>query len=942
MYRQRPIYPANYYPQYSRDPRYQGDPRYYGGNVPFKGPYGAPPGNTGASPIIACACVLMVFIVAALIGLGLGLGFGLSGRNSSSTVSTNRGPVNTQAPVVSVTTRAPVVGVDPNNFVTVDTTLDTTVPYNSDFADSSSPSFQGLSAIVLPSVGRSFQGSNLSPIYAGSELISATDLNGNTRAVVRIYLRAVPPLDVTDASSAVQSAAVSVQNILITDSLNGDIGDVQSSVGVEPNAVQSTGRSITSNSPTNTGTGTGTGTGTSSSLSAICPSNIVRFADSGQNSASVTWSAPTVSGNDGPVTFSYSRDIGSTFQVGTTTVVATATDSRASFQCNFDVTILANSESLSIVCPPNIVQNTDVGERYATVQFGNEQVSGQVGIVDITYNPPQSHQFQLGETVVTGTAMDNINTVSCSFQVTVLDNEPPVLNCPPSRTVPTDQGRSSATISYVIPTVTDNVDSILAVSTSNNPTTEYPLGRHVIEAMATDSSGNRGSCTWSYDVFDDEDPIVACSSPFTITLPSTLTNIHVSFEGRVSVTDNVPNGLTTLFQPNDFRPFEAGTHTITVTATDGSGNEATCTFSFTVSASCGKESMTLRPRIIGGDDAQVGQYPWMASLTGSTHFCGAFIINENWLISAAHCDVDVGTSVIAGDVSLMSATVNRQTRMVAQVIAHPSFSAIPTHDIMLLRLNNALTFTDYVTPVCLTEEADEPDLFGSDLCYVAGWGITMTGSDDASDILQDLRVDVYDTETCVTTFFPNRGDITTNTICAGLSQGGADACEGDSGGALVCPDVTNQWHAVGVVSSGVGCAGANSPGFYTRVSQYIDFIYAYIGVELVIVELGTPRTLVSPQENGNYPNDAVKGWRFRRFEGNALRLTFTQFDLASGDRLTLGRGLDPSDNDSIIQTMRSGFSTTIQNISERDIWFRFISDGSNTATGFIIELRVLN
>lgn len=66
--------------------------------------------------------------------------------------------------------------------------------------------------------------------------------------------------------------------------------------------------------------------------------------------------------------------------------------------------------------------------------------------------------------------------------------------------------------------------------------------------------------------------------------------------------------------------------------------------------------------------------------------------------------------------------------MVAQVIKHPSYVAIPTHDIVLLRLNNALTFTDYVTPVCLTEEADEPDLYGSDSCYVAGWGITEVGS----------------------------------------------------------------------------------------------------------------------------------------------------------------------------------------------------------------------
>jgi hypothetical protein len=61
-------------------------------------------------------------------------------------------------------------------------------------------------------------------------------------------------------------------------------------------------------------------------------------------------------------------------------------------------------------------------------------------------------------------------------------------------------------------------------------------------------------------------------------------------------------------------------------------------------------------------------------------------------------------------------------------------------------------------------------------------------------------------------------------ICAGETFGTRDACQGDSGGPLVCKSTTNSWILTGVVSHGQGCARANEPGVYTRVSMYIDWI----------------------------------------------------------------------------------------------------------------------
>uniref|UniRef100_A0AAR2K822 Zgc:165423 n=1 Tax=Pygocentrus nattereri TaxID=42514 RepID=A0AAR2K822_PYGNA len=52
----------------------------------------------------------------------------------------------------------------------------------------------------------------------------------------------------------------------------------------------------------------------------------------------------------------------------------------------------------------------------------------------------------------------------------------------------------------------------------------------------------------------------------------------------------------------------------------------------------------LNTRIVGGQDASPGSWPWQVSLKNNDgHFCSGSLINSNWVLTAAHCLPSPGT-----------------------------------------------------------------------------------------------------------------------------------------------------------------------------------------------------------------------------------------------------------------------------------------------------------
>ncbi|XP_070824886.1 trypsin [Chaetodon trifascialis] len=224
-------------------------------------------------------------------------------------------------------------------------------------------------------------------------------------------------------------------------------------------------------------------------------------------------------------------------------------------------------------------------------------------------------------------------------------------------------------------------------------------------------------------------------------------------------------------------------------------------------------------RIVGGYAPVPHSIKYIVSIqtTERQHFCGGFLINKYWVVTAAHCNVGVNRMmIVAGDYSLTIYEGTEQEILPQLLVPHPEYNSTTNNsDIMLIKLKAPVYLNSYVSIALLPRHGTS--VAEGRVCRVSGWGYTSPRGQIPAT-LRTVKLPIVSTGKCNSSDSFD-GKITENMLCAGYSAGGKDACKGDSGGPLVC-----EGRVYGVVSWGSGCADAQFPGVYTAVSKYRRWI----------------------------------------------------------------------------------------------------------------------
>ncbi|XP_053660449.1 CLIP domain-containing serine protease B14-like [Anopheles marshallii] len=276
-----------------------------------------------------------------------------------------------------------------------------------------------------------------------------------------------------------------------------------------------------------------------------------------------------------------------------------------------------------------------------------------------------------------------------------------------------------------------------------------------------------------------------------------------------------------------------------------------CCPQFTNEPRCGPSAVV--DRIMGGNDTEIGEYPWMALLRFQTRNhkissnCAGTLINKRFVLTAAHCHTSakkkgwVIHSVRLAEWNFMNHRGNKDCKQlerydipvcrkdydVERFVVHPDYHnsyGVYINDIALIELATDVEYNVFVTPICLPVDATHLQPDDTETEYTAaGWGSTDNDS-GMSSRLKQINLRKFDLEQCSKQFqSPNDAVVGVEHICAGGVRH-QDTCHGDSGGPLM-ESVQGVWYLAGITSFGWPRCGKNGvPGVYTNVSHYMGWI----------------------------------------------------------------------------------------------------------------------
>lgn len=229
-------------------------------------------------------------------------------------------------------------------------------------------------------------------------------------------------------------------------------------------------------------------------------------------------------------------------------------------------------------------------------------------------------------------------------------------------------------------------------------------------------------------------------------------------------------------------------------------------------------------RVVGGEPAPGGRYPFMVSLQKiglsgtASHFCGGSLVDEVWVLTAAHCvtGTTAGQFRIVVGGGKLSAGDGEERRPV-EVRVHPAYDGDATHgaDVALVRLS---TPVEDIAPVEPVQPGERARWKAGERATVIGWGVTSEAGTAASDELRAARLPIQRDDVMTAPAAYGDAFLPSDMVGAGPGEGGSDACFGDSGGPLLIGRGSTL-RQIGIVSFARGCGQANHPGVYSRLGE---------------------------------------------------------------------------------------------------------------------------
>lgn len=251
-----------------------------------------------------------------------------------------------------------------------------------------------------------------------------------------------------------------------------------------------------------------------------CPGDITVSEEfSGAESATVTYT-PTVTGNC--VEVACTPPSGSRFNLGTTPVTCSGTDSSntSTALCTFNVTV--NASPCGLACADDqTVNESSPGSGTANVTYSTATAVGTCPALTITCTPASGSSFPVGLTVVNCTGRDGSNNLvaGCSFTVRVNSSSTCAITCPASPVTASENppNSGSATVNYPAPTTAGNCSTLTcnpgpSGSFCCNPPSgsSFGVGTTTVNCSATDPAGNTSSCSFTVVVTGGTPCVITC------------------------------------------------------------------------------------------------------------------------------------------------------------------------------------------------------------------------------------------------------------------------------------------------------------------------------------------------------------------------------------------------------------------------------------------------